>query len=881
MAADDPSKKSSKIVWRTCVLCPTRLSELCYDTHLKCESCRGQVCSDVTFCSECEGWSSDFRKLYLKHKKSLHTKRVSKQNRRAGKSKGKSPSTIPPPQWADAPTPSDDAASVASQESHVTPPVVYFPLNQDIINANITVEQLQQFQQVDNIVEVQLENPPAPTTVPPQFDSASADRTDKVVTAIEKMLPFLVELVAERQSEKEKKSASSINPVVSPPVSAPQVPVVAPQDPSPAPGPSDASLEPLPSTSGVQQPPQHAVTSPRGRSSERVTSERSRHASPSFQDRLRLHIDDVKRQLSNTMEIDNLYRSQGRLPPDQISHDLGYLQDRLSHLQSSLADSLTSSLGVITSTSAHAVASPAPTPVASGSSTSRFSSRHDRRYEQRVASSDIGAISGRPCSRESSQTSPHHPSSQRFSSSKRSLSPRRTPSPTQRRGASRRTPSPQRRGASRRTPSPTRRRDASRRTPSPARRSSSRRTPSPQRRADSQGSANSRKRSLRDSLSPRRGSPPPKRQRRQERDSVSPSMQHSSRASSREPSQERPGSRSPHGQASPSREEKETEDAPIPATVKAMVDFIKSNFPDAIASPSQKSSRSFDLSVLVGVSDPEIPSGSLLGWSQVMSDSFTETQKKFSKRIQEGRACHTLLPSVNCLEKVSNSPSQGKELIANPDVLDLLRNKVPDFRLLPISVKEGVALERTLRSVLESQSFLTWSVMGILKSLHLKSLLPKEDPVLSQLQKSFSKATNNIASALTSSTAFLTLKRRQLLLSHVVPSVSEAQKRNLLADPFFQTSSLFDSSSLESARSAARDMSLFKPHLKASTSSSQGRRQGPSSSSHRRDAARQYSGASSSQRASSPPRQQSFKKGEARFHKKSSGAPQKRGGFRK
>ena len=443
------------------------------------------------------------------------------------------------------------------------------------------------------------------------------------------------------------------------------------------------------------------------------------------------------------------------------------------------------------------------------------------------------------------------------------MSPRRTPSPTQRRSASRR------------TPSPTKRRDTSRRTPSPAQRSSSRRTPSPQRRAASKGSSRSKKRSPRDSLPPRRGSPPPKRQRRQERDSVSSSVQRSSRASSREPSQERPGSRSPHGQASPSREEKEAEDAPIPATVRAMVDFIKSNFPDAIASPSQKSSRSFDLSVSVGVSDPETPSGSLLGWSQVMSDSFTETQKKFSKRIQEGRACHTLLPSVNRLEKVSNSPSQGKELIANPDVLDLLRNKVPDFRHLPISVKEGIALERTLRSVLESQSFLTWSVMGILKSLHLKSLLPKDDPVLTQLQKSFSKASNNVASALTSSAAFLTLKRRQLLLSHVVPSVSEAQKRNLLADPFFQTSSLFDASSLESARSAARDMSLFKPHLKASTSSSQGRRQGPSTSSHRRGAARQYSGASSSQRASSPSRQQSFKKGEARFHKKSSGTPRK------
>ena len=312
-----------------------------------------------------------------------------------------------------------------------------------------------------------------------------------------------------------------------------------------------------------------------------------------------------------------------------------------------------------------------------------------------------------------------------------------------------------------------------------------------------------------------------------------------------------------------------------------MVDFIRSNFPDAVVSPSQKSSRSFDLSVSVGVSDPETPSGSLLGWSQVMSDSFTNTQKKFSKRIQEGRACHTLLPSINRLEKVANSPSQGKELIANPDVLDLLKNKVPDFRHLPISVRGGIALERTLRSIMESQSFLTWSVMGLLKSLHLKNLLPKDDPVLSQLQKSFSKASNNVASGMTTSAAFLTMKRRQLLLSHVVPSVSEAQKRNLLADPFFQTSSLFDASSLESARSAARDMSLFKPHLKASTSSSQGRQQGPSTVSSRRGSARQYSGTSSSQRASSPFRQQSGKKGDARFHKKSSGTPQKRGGFRK
>ena len=449
-------------------------------------------------------------------------------------------------------------------------------------------------------------------------------------------------------------------------------------------------------------------------------------------------------------------------------------------------------------------ATPGSSSLARPRSPYRFSSR-SQRYDQRVASSDIPVLGSRLRSRESLQsTSPRRPSSQRRSTSRRSSSPRRTPPPAQRRVASRRTPPPAQRPSSRRTPLPTQRRVASKGSPPPQRVTVDPTQGSSSAKRPLSGGSQSRRRSSRDSLSPRRGSPSPKRRRYEARDSVSPPTHHSSRASSREPSQERPGSRSPPLQASPSREEKEAEYAPIPA----MVEFIRTNFPDAIASPAQKSSRSFDVSASVGVTDPATPSGSLLGWSQVMFDSFSDTQKKFSRRIQEGRACHTLLPSLHRLEKVANSPTQGKELTANPDVLDLLKNKVPDFRHLPISVKEGIALERTLRSIMESHSFLTWSVMGLLKSLHLKSLLPKDNPVISQLQKSFSKACSNVASGMTTSAAFLTMKRRQLLLSHVVPSVSEAQKRNLLSDPFFQTSSLFDASSVESARSAARDMSL-------------------------------------------------------------------------
>ena len=75
---------------------------------------------------------------------------------------------VPPPQVDDPPPPPpsfDDAASTASQESHVTSPVVMMPLNQDLMAANLTVEQLQTFQHVDNVVEVQLQPCPAPPPI--------------------------------------------------------------------------------------------------------------------------------------------------------------------------------------------------------------------------------------------------------------------------------------------------------------------------------------------------------------------------------------------------------------------------------------------------------------------------------------------------------------------------------------------------------------------------------------------------------------------------------------------------------------------------------------------------------------------------------------------
>ena len=120
-----------------------------------------------------------------------------------------------------------------------------------------------------------------------------------------------------------------------------------------------------------------------------------------------------------------------------------------------------------------------------------------------------------------------------------------------------------------------------------------------------------------------------------------------------------------------------------------------------------------------------------MAWCHALSDAFSDTQQRFARRIKDGKVCHTLLPTLNRFERVSNSPTQGKELKPNPDVLDLLRNRVPDNRHVPLSLKEAAALERSLRSGLESHNFLTWSVVALIRSLHEKKLLPKDDPVIS------------------------------------------------------------------------------------------------------------------------------------------------------
>ena len=429
-----------------------------------------------------------------------------------------------------------------------------------------------------------------------------------------------------------------------------QVSDTAPQGPDSAPGPSTAThVPPAVGPSYHDAPSDGEYVSTRGGVDEwEHVRSWSRHVSSPE----RLH-DDLERthaEISQLRDYNDFCRAHGRAPPDHYFRDLDILHSRYDQLSLALAESrqafASSRRGRSPVVASPRVASPtdaprpprpprpdssslkgprlSPQPGPSSSGEQRFATQDCRR--PRDASSDLPRHShlSEERSRDQFATSAGYSDSRRFCS-------RGSPSPRRMGFASRGTPSPKRMGfASRGSPSPKQKGFASRDSPSPKRK----------------GFAS-------------RDSPSPKRRRFASGDSVSPRRQHSSRASSGDGSFERPPSRSsPTRPSSPSREDKEADESSMPAPVRAMIDFILKSFPDAQASPSHPSSRSFDLSAYAGVTDAAIPPGSLLAWCHAMSDTFSDTQQRFAPRIKDGRFCHTLLPTLNKFEKESNSPTQ-------------------------------------------------------------------------------------------------------------------------------------------------------------------------------------------------------------------------------
>ena len=276
-----------------------------------------------------------------------------------------------------------------------------------------------------------------------------------------------------------------------------------------------------------------------------------------------------------------------------------------------------------------------------------------------------------------------------------------------------------------------------------------------------------------------------------------------------------------------------------------------------------------------GLVDDSSQQSSNLAWFGHMRSTCDSAQRKFEAKVSEGKSLSSLLTSVSRTERVSDSPCQGRAVKVNSQVFDLMGSKPSESRSIPLSVREAATLETALRGVMESYNFQLWTVTALFRFLGDSGCCPMDDPLLDQFQRSFSRGAENVAAALASTTAFVTAKRRESFLTHMVPSVTDAQKRKLLSDPLFDQKDLFAPASIEAAREAARDVSLYRgAQSRPSTSSGSNQRRHFSSSASR---GRPHSyPLSTSQRSPA-----SSSSGRFQPKKKSSDPPKKRGGFRR
>ena len=307
--------------------------------------------------------------------------------------------------------------------------------------------------------------------------------------------------------------------------------------------------------------------------------------------------------------------------------------------------------------------------------------------------------------------------------------------------------------------------------------------------------------------------------RRRSFDSPQRSSDHSSRQGSHTPPPprkrcRRSGNSSDEDPASQNRQQRDDqqdeEDNFRPSSLDLLLNYITNKFPAASQPLIQPSSKRFHVMESAGLVDESSQQASNLAWFGHMRSTCDSAQRKFEAKVSEGKSLSSILTTVSRTERVSDSPCQGRATKVNSQVYDLMSSRPPDSRSVPLSVREATNLETTLRGVMESYNFQLWTVTALFRFLGDSGCCPMDDPLLDQFQRSFSRGAENVAAALASSTAFVSAKRRESFLTHMCPSVTDAQKRKLLSDPLFDQKDLFAPASIEAAREAARDFSLYR-----------------------------------------------------------------------
>ena len=223
-----------------------------------------------------------------------------------------------------------------------------------------------------------------------------------------------------------------------------------------------------------------------------------------------------------------------------------------------------------------------------------------------------------------------------------------------------------------------------------------------------------------------------------------------------------------------------------PASLALLLDCFMSQFPVAPEPLAQPSTRRFHVFGAAGFVQESSQRSSNISWFDHVHFACASTQSKFEPRFYEGKLLSSILPSVSKVMNVSHSPCQEWGLKVISQRYDLMSSKPLDTRSVPMSVRDAAVLERTLRKCLGVLQFPVGDDDGFI-------------PFFWRLRPDSPGAV-----------AFVATRRGESFLSHMVPSVSEAQKRNLLSDPIFRQEGLFAPATLDAARHATRDVSLCK-----------------------------------------------------------------------
>ena len=263
-------------------------------------------------------------RMYLKHQRTLHQKRVSKGN---AKAKAKSPPVV------------DDAASNVSMESHVSVPVVILPLDAQSVDVDDNLSNLGNIQNIDNIVETQSQRfPPPPPPPSVVFDAGT------ITSVFERLHELLDKFQGRRTPPPENVGSDRRSPTAGPsdiarPNPLAQVTDSAPQGPDVAPGPSMAThVPPAPGPSHHGAPSSGDFPSAHVEEDdwEPIRTWSRRVSSP---ERLRDELELIHTKITQHREIIDFIRARGMLPANHYYRDLHLLHAEYDQLSQTFVES--------------------------------------------------------------------------------------------------------------------------------------------------------------------------------------------------------------------------------------------------------------------------------------------------------------------------------------------------------------------------------------------------------------------------------------------------------------------------------------------------------------------------------------------------------------